>query len=231
MQAPLRPVPVVPPLWVRTTTSSGAFSAMTDDQTPLLPGSAPETPEPTPPAPAATPFPEPNSSETDTGFRPLPPPPPEQFPTIRSEDGRVALTNDALELNGELFGWRELEGVDVRPVRWLLGVLLGAFVLCGFLLGFLQYWLRSLPAALGMGVGIMLLAWGARGTNRWRLHRPGREPRHFAFSGGARTWQQLAQEANRRIQQRHNEAAADAAYWLHATSFPGPTPSGLPSAP
>ena len=231
MQAPLRPVPVVPPQWVRTTTSSGAFSVMTDDTPPLLPGAEPETPEHLLPDSAPTPFPEPNPSEPDTSFRPLPPSPPEQFPTIRSEDGRVALTNDALELNGELFGWRELEGVDVRPVRWLLGVLLGAFVLCGFMLGFLQFWLRSLPAALGMGLGIVLLAWGARGTNRWRLYRPGREPRHFAFSGGARTWQQLAQEANRRIQQRHNEAAEAAAYWLHETSLLAPPASELPSTP
>lgn len=203
MQAPLPPVRLVPPTWVRTTTGSGAFSAM-DPSTPSTPesDSAPLPPDNQPPV----------------FVQPLPPPapplPPVQFATLRSEDSRVALTNDGLELNGELFGWRELEGVDVRPVRWLLGVLLGAFILCAFLLGFLQFWLRSVPAALGMGLGIALLAWGARGTNRWRLHRPGQEARHYALSGPARNWQQLAQEANHRIRQRHDEAAATAAYWL-----------------
>lgn len=139
----------------------------------------------------------------------------------------MALTNDALEINGELFGWRELAGVDVQPVRWLLGVLLGGFVLCGFMLGYLQFWLRTVPAALGLSAGALLLVWGVRGTNRWRLHRPGQEPRHFAFSGPARSWQQLAQEANYRIRQRHQEAAAEAAYWLsgaEAPVLPAPDP-------
>jgi hypothetical protein len=216
MQAPLPPVRLVPPQWVRTSTASGAFSVMLPS---MLPSSDPTPPDSTPLLPA--------SPDAGSAFQPLPPPPPEQFPTLRSEDGHVTLTNEGLELNDELFGWRELEGVDVRPVRWLLGVLLGAFTLCTFMLGFLQFWLRTLPAALGMGLGIALLAWGARGTNRWRLHRPGQEPRHFAFSGPARSWQQLAQEANRRIRQRHDEAAATAAYWLYqadltARSAPGP---------
>ncbi|MET4104943.1 hypothetical protein [Hymenobacter sp. UYP22] len=201
MQVPLPPVRFVPPNWVRTTTGSGAFSAM-DHSTP---------------SPHHSAGPEPND-QPGTFSQPVPPPqppaPPVQFATLRSEDSRVALTNEGLELNGEIFGWRELEGVDVRPVRWLLGVLLGAFILCAFLLGFLQYWLRSVPAALGMGLGVALLAWGARGTNRWRLHRPGQETRHFALAGPARSWQQLAQEANHRIRQRHDEAAATAAYWL-----------------
>ncbi|OWP63086.1 hypothetical protein CDA63_11175 [Hymenobacter amundsenii] len=122
--------------------------------------------------------------------------------------------------------------MDVQAVRWLLGVLLGAFTICVFLLGYLQFWLRSVPAALGLGLGIALLAWGLRGTNRWRLHRPGRETRHFAFSGAARSWQQLAREANRRLRQRHHEAAATAAYWLqqaelanYIPSAPSPRPS------
>lgn len=185
-------------------------------------------PPPDPTLPDVTPL-FPASPDTGTGFQPLPPPPPELLPTLRSEDGRVALTNDGLELNEELFGWRELEGVDVQPVRWLLGVMLGAFTLCIFMLGFLQFWLRTVPAALGMSLGIALLAWGARGTNRWRLHRPGQEPRHFAFSGPARSWQQLAQEANRRIRQRHDEAAATAAYWLHQAELatrPSPDEAG-----
>lgn len=154
-----------------------------------------------------------------SNFLLLPPPPPQSFLTLRSEDGQVALTNDGLEIKEKLFGWRELEGVDVRPVRWLLGVLLGGFVLCGFMLGYLQYWLHTLPAAVGMGIGALLLAWGAKGTNRWRLHRPGQEPSHFAFSGPALAWQQLAQEANRRIRQRHQEAALEAAYWLQAAAL------------
>lgn len=207
MKAPLPSVRLVPPQWVRTTTASGAFSAMSHSTVPE-PAATPNQPEETA-HPLAPLLPEPH-------FQPLPPPPPEQFTILRSEDGRVELTNDGLELNGELFGWRELEGVDVRPVRWLLGVMLGAFTLCVFMLGFLQFWLRTVPAALGMSLGVTLLAWGARGTNRWRLHRPGQEPRHFAFSGPARSWQQLAQEANRRIRQRHDEAAATAAYWLQA---------------
>ncbi|RSK44013.1 hypothetical protein [Hymenobacter rigui] len=205
MKAPLPPVRLVPLNWVRTTTGSGAFSAM-DHSIPPAPDNNASPLDSTGGLPAGQ-FPEPV-------FQPLPPAPPEQFQTQRSEDGRVALTNDGLELQGELFGWRELEAVDVRPVRWLLGVLLGAFVLCAFLLGYLQFWLSTVPAALGIGLGIALLAWGARGTNRWRLHRPGQEPRHFAFSGPARSWEQLAQEANYRIRKRHDEAAATAAYWL-----------------
>jgi hypothetical protein len=126
----------------------------------------------------------------------------------------MALTNEALEINGQVFGWRELEGVDVQPVRWLLWFLLGGFTLAGFMLGFLQNWLRTIPAAVGMAVGALLLAFGTRGANRWRLHRPGQEPAYFALSGPARGWQQLAAEANRRVRLRHDEAAAAAEYWL-----------------
>ncbi|MBX0289828.1 hypothetical protein K3G63_05225 [Hymenobacter sp. HSC-4F20] len=220
-KAPLRPVFVVPtPWWVRTATAGGAFSVMSD-----LPSTspAPEPPVPASNSPLAAlpqPGPAPEPLPPELGFRPVPPPPPEQFPTLRSEDGRVALTNEALEINEEVFGWRELAGVDVQPVRWLLGVLLGGFVLCGFMLGYLQFWLHTTSAALGMAAGALLLVWGARGTNRWRLHLPGREPRHFAFSGPARSWQHLAQEANHRIRQRHQEAATEAAYWLQAAELP-----------
>ncbi|MCA8830078.1 hypothetical protein [Hymenobacter pini] len=145
---------------------------------------------------------------------PLPPAPPEVFPTLRSEDSRVVLTSDALELNGQVYGWRELEGVDVRPVRWLLGVLLGVFLLGAFLLAYLQFWLRTVPAAVGIAGSLGLLAWGARGTNRWRLYRPGREPLHVALAGPITSWTRLAQEANYRIRRRHDEAAAEAAYAL-----------------
>ncbi|TGD80471.1 hypothetical protein [Hymenobacter wooponensis] len=152
-----------------------------------------------------------------SGFQLLPPPPPEVFAVVRSEDGRMTLTNDALEINGQPFGWRELEGVDVQPVRWLLWFLLGGFTLAGFMLGFLQNWLRTIPAAAGMAAGALLLAFGTRGSNRWRLHRPGQEAVYFALSGSARSWQQLAAEANRRIRLRHDEAAAAAEYWLQSS--------------
>ncbi|RSK24045.1 hypothetical protein [Hymenobacter metallilatus] len=204
MKALLPAVRLVPPVWVQTTTGSGAFRAMDHSTSSPSPGSGPQPHHSAGVAAGSLPA-EP---------LPQPPPEPEQFLLQRSEDGRVALTNEGLELNNELYGWRELEAVDVRPVRWLLGVLLGVSMLCVFLLGYLQFWLSTVPAALGLGLGMALLAWGVRGTNRWRLYRPGREPRHFAFSGGARSWQQLAQEANRRIRQRHDEAAATAAYWL-----------------
>ncbi|WP_092737741.1 hypothetical protein [Hymenobacter psychrophilus] len=152
------------------------------------------------------------------------------FTTLRSEDGRVALTNEGLELNGEQFIWRELEGVDVQPVRWLLGVLLGAFSFFGFLLAYLQFWLKTAPAALGIGLGLALLAWGLRGTNRWRVHRPGRQTRYFALAGPARSWQTLAQEANRRIGQRHHETATAAGYWLQQTALTA-LPTGSTAAP
>lgn len=137
-------------------------------------------------------------------------PPPQQFPTVRSEDGRLVATNDSLVINGQQFGWWELESADVQRVRWLLWLLLGGFTLAGFLLGFLQNWLRTMPAALGMTVGALLLAWGQRGTNRLRLHRLGREAVHFALPGEAAPWQKLTAEVNRRIRQRQHETAVAA---------------------
>lgn len=154
------------------------------------------------------------------------PPLPQQFAEIRSEDGRVVLTNDQLQVNGQRFGWWELEGVDIQRVRWLLWLLLGGFTLAGFLLGFLQNWLRTMPAALGIMVGALLLAFGQRGTNRLRLYRLGREAAHFALPGELPTWQKLTAEANRRIRQRHHEAAQAAAAALLAATPPLPsTPS------
>jgi hypothetical protein len=38
----------------------------------------------------------PASPDAGSAFQPLPPLPPEQFPTLRSEDGRVTLTNEGL---------------------------------------------------------------------------------------------------------------------------------------
>ncbi len=238
MKAPLPPVRLVPPQWIRTTTASGAFAGqpLPGNARPADQASAAAEPDPTPepdPVPLLAPEPlaEPAEVPLEPELRLLPPPPPEHFAIERSEDGRVALTNEGLEVNGEQFGWRELEGVDVQAVRWLLGVLLGAFTFCVFLLGYLQFWLRSVPAALGLGLGIALLAWGLRGTNRWRLHRPGRETRHFAFAGAARNWQQLAREANRRLRQRHHEAAATAAYWLQQAELANYVPSDPGSRP
>ncbi|QJX48509.1 hypothetical protein HMJ29_16940 [Hymenobacter taeanensis] len=181
------------------------------------PPAEPGTPHPTAQAPQAadgTPLP---LGSQNSGFFLLPPPPPEQFTVVRSEDGRMALTNDTLEVNGQAYGWRELAGVDVQPVRWLLWFLLGGFILAGFMLGFLQNWLRTIPAAAGMALGALLLAFGTRGSNRWRLHRPGQEAVYFALSGAARSWQQLAAEANRRIRKRHDEAAAADEYWLQSS--------------
>ena len=143
------------------------------------------------------------------------------FAEVRSADGRMVLTNDQLQINGQSFGWWELEGVDVQRVRWLLWLLLGGFTLAGFLLGFLQNWLRTMPAALGIVVGVLLLAMGQRGTNRVRLHRLGREATHFALPGELASWQKLTAEANRRIRQRHHEAAqAATAALFAATAFP-----------
>ncbi|WP_019949341.1 hypothetical protein [Hymenobacter aerophilus] len=229
MQAPLPPSRHVPPTWVRTGTGGGgAFAGAADQPDPSATPPATEPPANlTPAEPTALPLPDyfapaPEAAEPLL----LPPPPPESFATLRSEDGRMTLTNQGLELNGEQFAWRELEGVDVQPVRWLLGVLLGAFVFCGFLLAYLQFWLKTMPAVLGLGLGLALLAWGLRGTNRWRLHRPGRQTRYFALSGPVGSWLQLAREANRRIAQRHHETATAAAYWLQQATL-----QRLPDAP
>ncbi len=132
----------------------------------------------------------------------------------------MILSNDQLQINGQGFGWWELEGVDVQRVRWLLWLLLGGFTLAGFLLGFLQNWLRTMPAALGIVVGALLLALGQRGTNRLRLHRLGREAVHFALPGELLPWQKLVAEANRRIRQRHHEGAQAATIALMAATQP-----------
>ncbi|NVO84221.1 hypothetical protein [Hymenobacter terrestris] len=229
MQAPLPPLRHVPPYWVRTSTGgSGAFAGGTHRPEPAA------TPLPTPPPaePVAESLPEPSPEQPTEAFEPLPPPPPtpEQFATLQSEDGRLVLTNDGLELNNEQFSWRELEGVDVQPVRWLLGVLLGAFTFLGFLSAYLQFWLKTVPAALGIGLGLALLAWGLRGTNRWRVHRPGRQTRYFSLSGPANGWQALAREANRRIGQRHHETATAAGYWLQQTAFIAPAAASTEGA-
>ena len=150
----------------------------------------------------------------ETPAPPLPPHPP--LPTLRSDDGRVVLTSDSLQVNGQRFALLELEGVEVQRVRWLLWLLLGGVILAGFLLGFLQNWLRTMPAVLGIAAGAVLLAWGQRGANRLRLHRLGREAVHFALPGELAQWQKLMAETNRRIRRRHDEAAETAAAALLA---------------
>ncbi|MDF7811383.1 hypothetical protein [Hymenobacter sp. YC55] len=183
---------------------------------------------PQPPAPAAEVKPPEPADSADSEAMPLAPiasapmplvlPDPLQFTEVRSADGRMVLTNDQLQINGQVFGWWELEGVDVQRVRWLLWLLLGGFTLAGFLLGFLQNWLRTMPAVLGIMVGTLLLAMGQRGTNRVRLHRLGREAMHFALPGELASWQKLTAEANRRIRQRHHEAAQAATAVLLAST-------------
>ena len=204
------------------------------------PGAPDATPPPAPPAAvkppepveATTSQPAPTASlaeavpATDAPV-PFALPDPLPFAEVGSADGRVVLTNDQLRINGQAFGWWELEGVDVQRVRWLLWLLLGGFTLAGFLLGFLQNWLRTLPAALGLMVGALLLALGQRGTNRMRLHRLGREATHFALPGELAPWQKLTAETNRRIRQRHHEAtqAAMAALAVATPTFPDPSAS------
>ena len=228
MQAPLPPLRHVPSHWVRTGTGgSGAFAGSAPRSEPAA-TPLPALPTPPPEAPEPAPLPEPPPEVAEPL---LPPPPtPELFAPLRSEDGRLLLTNEGLELNNEQFSWRELEGVDVQPVRWLLGVLLGAFIFLGFLSAYLQFWLKTAPAALGMGLGLALLAWGLRGTNRWRVHRPGRQTRYFSLGGPANGWQALAREANRRIGQRHHETATAAGYWLQQTAFIAPVAASTEEA-
>ena len=155
---------------------------------------------------------------------PTSPPPPPDLPTLRSPDGRLELTATTLRVHSQTWSLLELEAAELTPVRWLLWYLLGLLTLAGFALGFLQNWLRTLPAAAGMAAGALLLAYGQRGTNRLRLHRPGREALHVALPGEVGAWQPLVRELNRRIRLRHDYAAA-----LAAQHFPEP-PATLPAA-
>ncbi|WP_345116213.1 hypothetical protein [Hymenobacter algoricola] len=164
----------------------------------------------TPPLPPAG-VPEPTPGPSPAAAGPPPAPEPASLPTLRSEDGRLVLTDDRLEVRGQSFSLLELEGVELTPVRWLLWFLLGGFTLAGFLLAFLQHWLRTSPAMLGITAGALLLAYGTRGTNRLRIFRLGREAVYFSLPGATDAWQRLAAATNRRIQLRHDEAAAAAA--------------------
>ncbi len=135
---------------------------------------------------------------------------------MRSPDGRLTLTATALAVGGHSFALRELERAELTRVRWLLWYLLGGLGLAGVMIAFLQNWLHTLPAMLGMALAALLLAYGQRGTNRLRLFRLGREAAHFALPGDTAPWQRLTAELNRRIRAVHDRAAAEAAALLAA---------------
>ena len=145
---------------------------------------------------------------------PAPPPPLVPLPTVQSPDGRLVLTDTHLTVLGQTFGLRELERAEVHHVRWVLWVLLGGLGLAIVLIGFLQNWLHTGPAMLGMATTALLLAYGQRGTNRLRLWRLSSVAAHFALPGDLALWQRLVSELNRRIVRTHDRAAAEAAYLL-----------------
>lgn len=143
-----------------------------------------------------------------SGFGPAP------LATLRSQDGRVVLTATTLTVLGQEFHLIELERAELTPVRWILWYLLGGLGLVGVMIAFLQNWLRTGPAMLGMALTALLLAYGHRGTNRLRLHRLGREMLNFALPGETPPWQRLSAEINRRIFRVHDQAAREAAALL-----------------
>ncbi|TVT42653.1 hypothetical protein FNT36_00750 [Hymenobacter setariae] len=145
---------------------------------------------------------------------PAPPPPLPPLPTVQSPDGRLVLTDTHLTVLGQTFGLRELERAEVHHVRWVLWVLLGGLGLAVVLIAFLQNWLHTGPAMLGMATTALLLAYGQRGTNRLRLWRLSNSAAHFALPGDLSLWQRLVGELNRRIARTHDRAAAEAAYLL-----------------
>ena len=147
---------------------------------------------------------------------PEPPPPLPAAPTLRSDDGRVILTDTTLTVRGETFLLLELERAELTPVRWILWYLLGGLGLAAVMIAFLQNWLRTGPAMTGMALTALLLAYGHRGTNRLRLHRLGREMLNFALPGETPPWQRLTAEVNRRIFRVHDQAAREAAAVLAA---------------
>ena len=153
----------------------------------------------------------------------MPSPP---LPTLRSPDGRFVLTADTLTVRGQTFALRELDRAELTPVRWILWYLLGGLGLAAVLIAFLQNWLRTGPAMLGMALTALLLAYGRRGTNRLRLHLLGREAVNFALPGEPEPWLRLGRELNRRVQHAHDTAAAEVAALLAATE-PPPAPEML----
>ena len=151
-------------------------------------------------------------AETAAELTPAPPP----APPLRSADGRVLLTDATLTVRGQPFLLLELERAELTPVRWILWYLLGGMGLAAVMIAFLQNWLRTGPAMLGMALTALLLAYGHRGTNRLRLHRLGREVANFALPGEPAPWQRFAAEVNRRIFRVHDRAAREAAALLAA---------------
>ncbi|MBD2768328.1 hypothetical protein IC235_10525 [Hymenobacter sp. BT664] len=141
--------------------------------------------------------------------------PPPLLP-LHSADGRVSLTETMLTVRGQSFLLLELERAELTPVRWILWYLLGGLGLAAVMIAFLQNWLRTGPAMLGMALTALLLAYGHRGTNRLRLYRLGREMVNFALPGETPPWQQLTAEINRRIFRVHDQAAQEAAALLAA---------------
>ena len=149
------------------------------------PNVAPEQPSgasllPTPGAEVAPP-PSAPSYQPATPHEPLPALPP--LPEERSADGRVILTDSSVTVRGREFSLRELERAEITPVKWILWYLLGGLGLAFVMIAFLQNWLHTGPAMLGMALTALLLAYGHRGTNRLRLHRLGREMLNFALPG------------------------------------------------
>lgn len=161
------------------------------------------------PAPVPTPLTAVNPARPTPAAFPTPPP-------LRSPDGRFVLTADALTVRGQTFSLRELERAELTPVRWILWYLLGGLGLAAVMIAFLNNWLRTGPAMLGMALTALLLAYGRRGTNRLRLHRLGREATNFALPGEPEPWLRLSRELNRRIQRVHDADAAEAAALLAA---------------
>jgi hypothetical protein len=126
------------------------------------------------------------------------------------------LTDNTLTVRGQSFLLLELERAELTPVRWILWYLLGGLGLAAVMIAFLQNWLRTGPAMIGMALTALLLAYGHRGTNRLRLHRLGREMVNFALPGETLPWQGLTAEINRRIFRVHDQAAREAAALLAA---------------
>ena len=196
LPVPATPATVPAPAWVQSSTA----------------GVRPSEPPAAPSTPTETSLPE--ALVPPVVEWPIPPPPLVPLPTVQSPDGRLVLTDNSLTVLGQTFGLRELERAEVKHVHWVLWVLLGGMGLAIVLIAFLQNWLHTGPAMLGMAATALLLAYGQRGTNRLRLWLLGRSPGHFALPGDLVGWQRLVGEINRRVVRAHDRAAAEAAYLL-----------------
>ena len=210
------------PAWARASTTKPAAAVLMPDpidQPPAeQPNVAPEqlsgaalltTPAGSEPAPASV-----------AGFQdiaqPEPVPEPTPLAVIRSDDGRVVLTDTTVTVRGQEFLLRELERAELTHVQWILWYLLGGMGLAAVMIAFLQNWLRTGPAMTGMALTALLLAYGRRGSNRLRLLRLGREMVNFALPGETPPWQRLTAELNRRIYRVHDHAARLDAWHLAA---------------